>query len=313
MRKIYFSILMTLLPMLAMAENVVSVENLSVQPGKQVTMPINLKNSDNIRAMGFTLVLPEGITVEDADMTKRGTKHQVVYKEQESNSYRFASVSMGNENYTGNTGAIINVILNIDKNLAKGEYDILLKEIELSVTDEGLYTTADVTAQLTVNIENRLQMPDIVGGAGFSVTLPINLDNVDAIRATGFVLELPEGVTVEDADLTARNQKTHNIDYNEFETGKFKFAIVSMGNKNFKNNEGAIATITLNIADSVLPNDYEIKIKNVEFSVTGTGLKVGDDYTSKLTVQLVGDIDGDGQFTVNDITALIYLYLSKAN
>ena len=313
MRKIYFSILMTLLPMLAMAENVLSVENQSTQPGKRFILPINLDNTDEIRAMGFTLILPEGITVEDADMTRRGSKHQVVYKEQEGNSYKFASVSMGNDIYTGHSGDIINVVLNVDKNMAKGIYDIQLQEIELSVFDSGLYTTADVTAQLNIDVENRLQMPDIVAGAGFLVTLPINLDNVDVIRATGFDLELPEGVTIEDVDLTMRNQKTHSISYNEFAPGQFKFAIVSMKNKNFKNNEGAIATITLKIADSVLPKDYEINLTNVEFSVTGIGLKMGDDYTSKLTVQIIGDIDGDGQFTVNDITALIALYLSKAN
>ena len=299
--------------MLAMAENVLTVENMSTQPGKQITMPINMENSDNIRAMGFILVLPEGVTIADADMTNRGKKHQVMYKELDNNSYKFASVSMGNDNYTGNSGAVINIILNIDKNMAKGNYNIQLQEIELSIPDVGLYTTENVTAQLTIDIENRLQMPDITAGTGFSVVLPINLDNVDVIRATGFILELPEGVTIEDADLTERNQKTHSISYNEFAPGQFKFAIVSMNNKNFKKNEGPIANITLNIADSVLPNDYDIKLTSIEFSVTGTGLKKGDDYTSKLTVQLIGDIDGDGQFTVNDITALIYLYLSKAN
>ena len=156
-------------------------------------------------------------------------------------------------------------------------------------------------------------MPDITAGVGFLVNLPINLDNVDVIRATGFVLELPEGVTIEDVESTERNQKTHSISYNEYAPGKFKFAIVSMNNKNFKNNEGPIAIVTLNIAESLSPNDYEIKLTDVEFSATGIGLKRGDDYASKLTVQLVGDIDGDGQFTLNDITALIYLYLNKAN
>ncbi|MBQ9641324.1 MAG: hypothetical protein IJV06_07165 [Bacteroidaceae bacterium] len=315
MEKLYLSLVMMLLPLLAMADNVLKTENISVQPGRQVVLPINLENSDEIRAMGFDLVLPEGVSVAAASMTNRATKHQVTFKEfdDNNNAYKFAVFSMSNNNFTNKSGTIVNVTLNIDKDMAQGNYDIQLKEVEFSVPSTGLNTGADYTSQMTIDVSNRMKMPDIVGGVGFTTTLPISLDNVDNVRAVGFVLHLPEGVSIieDGAELSSRASRSHQVSYNLVQEGEYRFAILSMGNKNIRNNEGILLTVTLKIADDVVPQDYNITLSNIELSATGEGLKQADDYTAKMTIQTVGDIDGDGQFTLNDITALIELYLSR--
>ena len=82
-------------------------------------------------------------TERDADHTLSGSKA-------EDGSYTVLLYSADSEAITGNEGNIIDVTLDIDKEMKDGTYEIKISDIVLSTTKAVKINTSDVTAQLEV-------------------------------------------------------------------------------------------------------------------------------------------------------------------
>lgn len=157
------------------------------------------------------------------------------------------------------------------------------------------------------------------GGDG---TLTICLKNAQATNAYSFDLILPEGVTLEkdgDGEYVYTLSNRHNghsatVNYLEV-TGVYSFDVLSLSSKEVKNNDGAILTLKLNVADDVAVGDYAVKIQNAKYSLTSEDAKVSMPETiSLLTIEdyVKGDVNGDGEVGIGDIVTVTNVMLGEA-
>lgn len=125
--------------------------------GKQLVLPIELKNTDEIAGVQFNLTLPAGVSVAlnsknklMFSKTERDADHTLSGSKAEDGSYTVLLYSADSEAITGNEGSIIDVTLDIDKEMKDGTYEIKISDIVLSTTKAVKINADDVTAQLKV-------------------------------------------------------------------------------------------------------------------------------------------------------------------
>ena len=125
--------------------------------GKQLVLPIELKNEDEIAGVQFKLTLPQGVSVAlnsknklMFSKTERDADHTLSGSKADDGTYTVLLYSADSEAITGSEGSIIDVTIDIDKEMKDGTYEIKLSDIVLSTTKAEKITTEDVTAQLEV-------------------------------------------------------------------------------------------------------------------------------------------------------------------
>lgn len=137
--------------------NTLYPKNLSTRAGKQATLNIAMDNDVQITAMQFDLVLPEGITVTSNDDgmivtlgSRAAASHTIAKRVQNDGAIRIICSSNSSAVFSGQTGSVVFAKLNINKDLADGEYTVLLKNIELSSKDGVAFHPDQTEAKITV-------------------------------------------------------------------------------------------------------------------------------------------------------------------
>ena len=137
MKKLFVLLTMAFLPILASAQagvNELRISDIKGEAGEQIILPVELVNDQSMIAFGAFLVLPEGVRVEDMALTDRWNSKtaNIQYKMVQEGLYKFVGFNLRNVPISGNEGSIVDVTLNVDKNLAAGVYEIRLEQIELA-------------------------------------------------------------------------------------------------------------------------------------------------------------------------------------
>ena len=188
------------------SDNTLAISNAEVCIGKQVVLPIDMNNVASIQAFQFDLYLPEGVTVaKDGDneymveLTSRAAKsHSISAQTRADGAIRMICTSMAGAAFKGNEGTIVNVTLSVAPDMTAGNYEIKIKNIELS--DGTPYNPADIKATLTV----KAYIPGDVDGTG---TVSVN----DAVCIINYILGSPiEGFIEAAADLDGNGVITVN-------------------------------------------------------------------------------------------------------
>ena len=165
------------------AQCVVTVSNglyapdISACYGSQVTLPIRLANTENISGLQFNLTLPEGVSVATKEMSNaRGASHIVSSNKdpEADNTYIFTVLSMTGDVISGNEGTLVNVTLQVDDNVAIGQYPITIDNIVLTKSDETKINPNTTTSQLNV-IE--VTMGDVNNDGGIDIADAIGIVN----------------------------------------------------------------------------------------------------------------------------------------
>ena len=140
--------------------NTLRATDQQVLAGKTVLFPIELTNEDEVKLCQFDLRLPDGVTVVtksngklDAKLTERAESHSVSATRLGNGDYRFVVSSMEGDSFTGNSGALMEVSLDIAETMEAGQYAIKVLNAELSVSDGNdliVVRPADTEATLTV-------------------------------------------------------------------------------------------------------------------------------------------------------------------
>ena len=188
------------------SDNTLAISNAEVCIGKQVVLPIDMNNVASIQAFQFDLYLPEGVTVaKDGDneymveLTSRAAKsHSISAQTRPDGAIRMVCTSLSGASFKGNEGTIVNVTLSVAPDMTAGNYEIKIKNIELS--DGTPYNPADIKATLTV----KAYTPGDVDGTG---TVSVN----DAVCVINYILGSPiEGFIEAAADLDGNGVITVN-------------------------------------------------------------------------------------------------------
>lgn len=197
---------------ISMLDNVVYIENVEANAGKQLTLSVKMKNTVEVQGFGFDLYLPDGVTVaEDEDgfslvtlSTERTTEKKTNYFDSNIMDGGFLRVlASSTKGYTisGNDGEIVQIVVNIDKDMEAGDYPIILKEIALSDNNSQGYETAYVKSTLTISSYT----PGDVDGNG-------KINVVDFTAIANYILgKAPTGFIEKAADVDG-NGKVNVVD-----------------------------------------------------------------------------------------------------
>ncbi len=136
--------------------------------------------------------------------------------------------------------------------------------------------------------------------------LPVNVKNDNAFTLWQADFELPDGFTLAmDEDFgelepmvaitgNRTSYRNHGISANVLSNGDIRVLCSSQTNKDFKGNDGEVATISIDVAENVKPGEYVIKIKN--------GLIVESNNTEHKVKDLEVVVTVSGLTGINNIT-----------
>ena len=138
-------------------DNVLSMENLTANKNTQAVLRIAMKNEESITGFQFDLCLPEGVTVATNNKgkmlistTSRMEGSYIISSSVVDDCVRVLGYSADGDAFTGNTGDILEVTLNIGDEMVNGNYTIRLRDIVLSDVNSIDHYPADAAAVLTV-------------------------------------------------------------------------------------------------------------------------------------------------------------------
>ena len=156
-----FLLMLSLMAVWAEGTATMSLTNISLKPGEEVTLGIELTNpEDDITGVQCDLYLPQGISIKkDADgefisqVTDRiNTRkpHTLAWAWQSDGAMRLLNYSTTNQLYKGTSGTIIEVVLVADNDLLPGSYDINLKNIVVSHPKGDVIKPANYAGKVTI-------------------------------------------------------------------------------------------------------------------------------------------------------------------
>ena len=181
--------------------NTLAITDADVCKGRQITLPVNMNNTENITALQFDLTLPAGVSIAKntqgkyiVEKTGRCADHTLnVSKPGDANVYKVLLYITPVENITGSEGAVLNVTLETSESMTEGDYEVTISNINLTTPDETKITPADVTCKLTVhnsvpgdaNGDGSIDVTDIVSIANAILGRPSSSFDATAADVNG--------------------------------------------------------------------------------------------------------------------------------
>lgn len=147
--------------------------------------------------------------------------------------------------------------------------------------------------------------------ANSSATIPLYLNNKNAITAIQFDLVLPKGITVGDnVTINTKDNRTtdgvHTVAKSVLDDGTIRVLCYSPSLATFEGESGAILNIPLNISEDIAVGKYYILFNNIIMTEKDGVKHTVDKYASvvEITDAINGDSNGDGSVDVADIVVV---------
>lgn len=211
------------------------------------------------------------------------------------------------------------------------EYKSYEVEVGASITPEAYPTKDGYTFSGWSEIPSAMPSHDVVVTGRFYTTenvlkvnskevclgriaiLPVEMLNKGEITAFEFELYLPDGITLEDCELTSRQQSDHKCSFTKQADGKYKVAAYSGSSKAFSGSEGALINLMLEVSKDLEVGDYTISVKNIELTLTDSSPVIPADISATLTAKKIkaGDANGDGKVSISDVVAIVNHIIGK--
>ncbi len=172
-----------------------TVNDLSTGPGALDKITIALSNSDPVTGFQFTLQLPNGLIVKEREATfvGRNTNHVLYPKNQGNGRYLFIGFSATNDTFSGNSGAIIEIPVEVPLSFTPGQtFDATLSDVIVSSSagedigsnhQNGVLTIVEGKNPDLIVDTIRFQATEIVPGDAFELNW--NVRNIGEAIAIG--------------------------------------------------------------------------------------------------------------------------------
>lgn len=333
---------------LSAIDNVIYMEPLEVTKGTEVVVPLQMKNTAQIRGFQFDLYLPAGVTVAKGSNGRYvaslssgrlpdGSAHTLTVSERPDGAIRLLCGSQYDETFTGNDGEIATLTINVGENVEAGVYPLRLGYVKLTETNiSNYYLTDEVVTTMTVaenntpptidvtditQLDNAIYIEPFEGRVGDDVNIEVRLKNAEEATSYGFELVLPEGMSIateadgsfdEQVTLSTRH-KGHSAVTNKLSATTYKVAVASMNSKLLTGNDGVVVTIKAHVADNMAVGQYPVVIQN-PLLVNGDATKPDmQETTTAVTIEdyVKGDVDGDTEVDLADAVIVINHYVGK--
>ena len=175
--------------------NVLTINNIIGNKSVSTILPIALTNEKSITAFQFDLYLPNGVSVAKKsngkmmiETTERMEGTYSISSNTIDNFVRVTGYSADGDAFTGNSGDILNITLDISDAVADGDYTISIKDIVLSDVNNTEYHPANAEGTLTVKSYT-------LGDVDNSGAVNIN----DVVCIINHILNKPVSVFIEEA------------------------------------------------------------------------------------------------------------------
>jgi len=159
---------------------------------------------------------------------------------------------------------------------------------------------------------DRFYIEDFSISLGETRTVSILLDNEAEYTAFQSDLYLPEGLTADNFALTDRKNANHTLTATVLPDGGIRLLSYSLNIKTYSGNSGALVTFDVT-AEEDFVEPVVIDLRNTLFT-TEAGIEIPfEDETCTVTLPasfIKGDVDGDGNVNISDVTTLIDYLLS---
>ena len=154
---------------------------------------------------------------------------------------------------------------------------------------------------------NKLTIGNIEVCKGKSFVLPVNMNNSEFITALQFEVTLPTGIALSKCQLTDRKGEDHTASCKKLTNGNYQVTVLSLSKAVFSGTEGALVNLTLDAADNMTADDYDISLTNIELTTADTQAINPADVTATLTVSdvKIADADGNGKVSITDAVAIV--------
>lgn len=332
------------------AQNVLTIADLSAVAGEQIVLPVEMANTSAITGLSFELTLPAGVTVAKNDKGKflvqngQRADDQSISANYSDGVYYVATLSLSSSVYSGNAGPVCNITLDVAADAEIGEKTIALKNVVLGSPSNEKFRPADTSCKLTIaapasddddtsdtdlsNFDDVIYIEAQSLTPGAEIEVPLLLRN--AHEATGFscTLELPEGLTIATdgegyPDVTACAERFTNMNYvscyGDFNADGDVDITCSISNTSrckLTDNDGAVATLKVKAAADLKEGTYPIVLKNISIAnQEGTSIaqvRVTFTYGNGWQcTHIQGDVNGDGKVTIEDLTCLVDILLKQ--
>ena len=165
------------------------VEETSLRCGSQTVIPVLFENEEAYGGLQFELTLPAGITLNKVTKTERLSDDFVLQKSQSGdNTYQILLYNSNRLSFTGNDGALFTMTVDVDDNMAVGDYTMTFSDIVATDVDENQEDLADFSVPLHVerylvgdaNRDNRVNVTDIMAVANYILKQPSSSFNEKA-------------------------------------------------------------------------------------------------------------------------------------
>lgn len=323
---------------IAEADNVFYIQNTILNAGAKQTLSVSLANTDEITGFQFDIKLPSGITVNttlnDDDETvpdislseRKKSKHQLSCAMQTDGSYRIIVLSMSNQTFRDNDGAIVNLSVTASSTMTSGSYAVDMTNIHIVPMADGVQgdriDQPDYTTNINVtnaseggdaNTKLYVSTNSLVAG-GDRQNIGIALSNSIEVTAFQFDITLPKGMTIENylndddetvpnVQLTTRKKSSHSISCNYRGDNRYTVVVLSMKNQAFGGNDGDVVSIKVNVPLSMSGNQ-QVSLSNIHIVplVNGSqGIRIDQpDVTHDINISNEGG--GDTPTGANTIT-----------
>lgn len=172
-------------------------------------------------------------------------------------------------------------------------------------------------------IDNTIYIENMEGICGAQLTISVKMKNTVNVRAYGFDLYLPDGVTVAKnangfPDVSLSTARTTTGNTNTFNSviladGSLRVSATLTGGSTFSSNDGEVAVVKVNIAGDMEEDDWPIILKQVTITDENTNVYDTDCLKSTLIISsyIPGDVNGDKKVNVTDFTGIANHLLSR--
>lgn len=156
------------------ADNILSVNDVTVVRGQDSQFDINLVNSDGITAFQFDLTLPEGVTFKSVEGTNRLVSTHTIGNKTTGQVTRFTLLSISNDLIEGESGtAVLKITVRTQDDVALGNFTASISGMELTRPD--LKKFKPEAFDFTMTVSNRIILDEM------STTIPEAASNVDLL------------------------------------------------------------------------------------------------------------------------------------
>lgn len=148
----------------AQTTNTLSIPDVSVAPGKTISLPVQMDNTADIAAVQFTLTVPEGVILDakSVKLSERSNGHSVILKQLDTHKYMAMIFSPNNNALKGRSGELLTVPLTASASMTEGStHTFVLTDVVIADNKGNNLTTGYSSGQLTIAKRPDLEISQI--------------------------------------------------------------------------------------------------------------------------------------------------------